>query len=162
MNSQAQWKTITTNLLCSDAATRQLCLFISVCTAYVMAALALVWNEMSYGFDRDSDNLKIYTVWPPVSEGTWSQRGTMTSFEESTASSTSVSFITLSWGQFLNAPQRLARQMKSLSRLPSICQKAAVWVTCVRWLMQNLKQNSSKSWTSKGKTQTIKLFCILS
>lgn len=39
-----------------------------------------------------------------------------------------------SWGQgqFLKAPQRLARHMKSLSRLPSICQKAAVWVTSVR------------------------------
>lgn len=57
-------------------------------------------------------------------------------------------------GQFLKAPQRLARQMKSLSRLPSICQKAVVWVTCVRWLMQNLKQNSSKSWATNRKTRS--------
>lgn len=48
--------------------------------------------------------------------------------------------------QFLKAPQRLALQMNSLSMLPSICQKAAVWVTSVRWFTQNLKQNSSRSY----------------
>lgn len=52
-------------------------------------------------------------------------------------------------GQFLKAPQRLALQMKSLSRLPSICQKAAVCVTSVRWFTQNLKQNSSRSWITQ-------------
>ena len=48
--------------------------------------------------------------------------------------------------QFLKDPQRLALQMNSLSMLPSICQKAAVWVTAVRWFTQNLKQNSSRSY----------------
>lgn len=48
--------------------------------------------------------------------------------------------------QFLKAPQRLALQMNSLSMLPSICQKAAVCVTSVRWFTQNLKQNSSRSY----------------
>lgn len=49
--------------------------------------------------------------------------------------------------QFLKAPHLLALAMNSFSRGPSICQNAAVCVTSVKWLMQNLKQNSSKSWT---------------
>lgn len=48
-------------------------------------------------------------------------------------------------GQFLKAPQRLARQMNSFSMAPSTCQKAAVCVTRVRWSTQNRKQNSSRS-----------------
>lgn len=49
--------------------------------------------------------------------------------------------------QFLKAPHLLALAINSFSRGPSICQNAAVCVTSVKWLMQNLKQNSSKSWT---------------
>lgn len=47
--------------------------------------------------------------------------------------------------QFLKAPHLLALAMNSFRRGPSICQNAAVCVTSVKWLMQNLKQNSSKS-----------------
>ena len=52
--------------------------------------------------------------------------------------------------QFLKAPQRLALQMNSFSMAPSTCQKAAVWVTRVRWFTQNRKQNSSRSWGERG------------
>ena len=51
--------------------------------------------------------------------------------------------------------------MKSLSMLPSICQKAAVWVTSVRWLTQNLKQNSSRSWMTKERAQIVSCCFIL-
>lgn len=65
------------------------------------------------------------------------------------------------WLQFLKAPHLLALAMNSLSRGPSICQNAAVCVTSVKWLMQNLKQNSSKSWTHTTKIKTRKgLFLI--
>lgn len=47
--------------------------------------------------------------------------------------------------QFLKAPHLLALAMNSFSRGPSICQNAVVCVTSVKWLTQNLKQNSSKS-----------------
>lgn len=56
--------------------------------------------------------------------------------------------------QFLKAPHLLALAMNSFSRGPSICQNAAVCVTSVKWLMQNLKQNSSKSWTHTTKIKT--------
>lgn len=51
--------------------------------------------------------------------------------------------------QFLKAPQWLALQINSFSMLPSICQNAAVCVTSVKWFTQNLKQNSSRSFTWK-------------
>lgn len=47
--------------------------------------------------------------------------------------------------QFLNAPTRLALLMKFFKRSWSISAKPDVWVTTVRWFMQNRKQNSSKS-----------------
>ena len=56
--------------------------------------------------------------------------------------------------QFLKAPHLLALAMNSFRRGPSICQNAAVCVTSVKWLMQNLKQNSSKSWTHTTKIKT--------
>lgn len=58
-------------------------------------------------------------------------------------------------GQFLKAPQRLARQKKSFSRFPSTCQKAAVCVTPVRWLTQNLKQNCSRSCGGRGEREKV-------
>lgn len=54
-------------------------------------------------------------------------------------------WLTASFFQFLKAPHLLALPMNSFSREPSICQNAAVCVTSVKWLTQNLKQNSSKS-----------------
>lgn len=87
--------------------------------------LVFVRNEMTIRFDSDGDDLKM-----TLTEGAWSE-------------------VVRGLGQFLKAPQRLARHMKSLSRLPSICQKAGVWVTSVRWFTQNLKQNSSRSWMTK-------------
>lgn len=63
--------------------------------------------------------------------------------------------------QFLKAPHLLALAMNSFSRGPSICQNAAVCVTSVKWLMQNLKQNSSKSWTYTTKIRTGRGLCLL-
>lgn len=64
-------------------------------------------------------------------------------------------------GQFLKAPQRLARQKKSFSRFPSTCQKAAVCVTPVRWFTQNLKQNCSRSCGTKGEEKCNSSTCIV-
>lgn len=47
--------------------------------------------------------------------------------------------------QFLKAPTLLALLMKFFRRSWSISANPEVWVTTVRWFMQNLKQNSSKS-----------------
>lgn len=49
------------------------------------------------------------------------------------------------WDQFLKAPTLLALLIKFFRRSWSISAKPDVCVTTVRWLMQNLKQNSSKS-----------------
>lgn len=50
--------------------------------------------------------------------------------------------------QFRNAPTLLALLMKFFRRSWSISAKPWVCVTTVKWFMQNLKQNSSKSWAS--------------
>lgn len=47
--------------------------------------------------------------------------------------------------QFLKAPTLLALLIKFFRRSWSISAKPDVCVTTVKWFMQNLKQNSSKS-----------------
>lgn len=95
--------------------------------------MTLVWNKTTWLDGRDLS---------PQLKGKQSRLRAVESSEEPQQ---------LLWpGQFLKAPQRLARQKKSFSRFPSTCQKAAVCVTPVRWFTQNLKQNCSRSCGTKG------------
>lgn len=117
----------------SDEATAFLLQLRRVTTLFPVTSWMLVWNKTTW-FDRRDLS--------PRLKGKWSRLRAVESSEEPQQ---------LTWpGQFLKAPQRLARQKKSLSRFPSTCQKAAVCVTPVRWFTQNLKQNCSRSCGTKG------------
>lgn len=58
-------------------------------------------------------------------------------------------------GQFLKAPTLLALLMKFFRRSWSISANPEVCVTTVRWFIQNLKQNSSKSWNNSNSLMTL-------
>lgn len=90
------------------------------------------------------------TIWLDRSCLSSRLKGNPTGWEQSSPFRKLRQLLRLGPGQFLKAPQRLARQKKSFSRFPSTCQKAAVCVTPVRWFTQNLKQNCSRSCGRRG------------